>query len=172
MEAVKDGDARAQRIRALQRMAIFGGIIDEVIADLVERANMIEVKAGEYFFRGGERGNSAFVLEVGEVSVRRMHEGQEHLLRYLCAGDCFGEVALLDFGPRSASVRAEQDCSAIELTASSLAKVAKGQPAQFAMIYMNLGRELSRRLREADERLFKARSRSQPEAEGWLFGSS
>jgi hypothetical protein len=49
--------------------------------------------------------------------------------------------------------------------------VAVNDPEQFAMIYMNLGRELSRRLREADERLFKARLEYTGVAEGWRFGS-
>ena len=49
--------------------------------------------------------------------------------------------------------------------------VAVSDPEQFAMIYMNLGRELSRRLREADERLFKARFEQADVAEGWLLGS-
>jgi CRP-like cAMP-binding protein len=83
--------------------------------------------------------------------------GRAHVLRELAAGDCFGEVALLDFGPRSASVRANEDCEALELSALDLRQLAEHDPVQFALIYMNLGRELSRRLRDADERLFGSR---------------
>ena len=66
-------------------------------------------------------------------------------------------MALIDFGLRSASVRAEVESSAIELLPSCLLKVAKYALEQHTMIYMNMARELSRRLREADERLFKAK---------------
>ncbi len=167
-------DARAthdERIAALQRMAIFGGVDKKVVKGLVDRAEIRELDAGEYFFRFGERGSSAFVLEAGQVEVVRDHEGQTHTLRTLETGDCFGEVALLDFGERSASVRALRPCRALELTARSLHEVANEAPEQFALIYMNLGRELSRRLREADERFFKARWTAARMDEGWAFGS-
>jgi CRP-like cAMP-binding protein len=71
-------------------------------------------------------------------------------------GDCFGEMALIDFCPRSASVRALEDSRAIELSATSLQQLYEKDPAQFTMIYMNLGRELSRRLREVNDLLFRA----------------
>jgi len=59
--------------------------------------------------------------------------------------------------PRSASVRAIDDCRAIQLSAASLYQVYEKDLEQFAMIQMNMGREVSRRLREADERLFRAK---------------
>jgi CRP-like cAMP-binding protein len=66
-------------------------------------------------------------------------------------------MALMDLGPRSASALALQPCSAIELTTSSLFDVYQKDLEQFAMIEMNMGREVSRRLRVVDERLFRAR---------------
>jgi CRP/FNR family transcriptional regulator, cyclic AMP receptor protein len=48
------------------------------------------------------------------------------------------------------------DCRAIELSSNSLFRVYEKDLEQFTMIQMNMGREVSRRLREADERLFRA----------------
>jgi CRP-like cAMP-binding protein len=98
-----------------------------------------------------------FVLEEGRVAVLKRWQGANCLLRNLERGDCFGEMALLDLSPRSASVRAVEDCAAIELSAASLYQLYKKDLEQFAMIEMNMGREVSRRLRESDERLFRAR---------------
>lgn len=145
------------RIEALQRTAMFGAIDEATVAFLLERAGEVDVPAGDYFFREGERGNSAFLLESGELSVFKAWDEEQHLLRHLKPGDCFGEVALLDLGPRSASVRADSDAHAIEIQARDLLGVRALDVEQFALIYMNLGRELSRRLRAADERLFRAR---------------
>jgi CRP-like cAMP-binding protein len=62
-------------------------------------------------------------------------------------------MALIDMSPRSASVIALEDCSAIRLTNADLFRVYRADLEQFALIQMNLARELSRRLRIANERL-------------------
>jgi CRP-like cAMP-binding protein len=145
------------RIRLLQNTPIFGGVREEVLSLLLERVTETTVSKGTCFFEEGDDGVSAFVLERGSVSILKQWEGQRYLLRHLHAGDCFGEVALMDFCRRSASVMADEDCLAVELTARDLLEVARKDLEQFAMIYMNMGRELCRRLRDADERLFRAK---------------
>ena len=82
-----------------------------------------------------------------------------------------GEVALIDFCPRSASVLADEDCTAIELSSSDLRAVYNRDLKQYALIYMNMGRELGRRLREADERLFRAKIETGAVTEGYAFQS-
>jgi CRP-like cAMP-binding protein len=150
-------DAPADPLALLQRMPIFGGVKREALAFLLERASATQVKAGECFFREGDRGGSAFVLERGRaVAAKTFGDGEVALLE-LGPGDCFGEVALLDLGKRSGTVRALENCSALELSARALHALSRDHLDQFALIYMNLGREVSRRLRLADARLFRAR---------------
>ena len=145
------------RVELLRNMPIFGGLNADVLDLILEESRTIAVARREFFFQQGDEGKSTFVLENGQVSVLKSWEDREHVLRRLGAGDCFGEMALIDFGLRSATVRAEVDSLAIELLPSCLLKVAKYDLEQHTMIYMNMARELSRRLREADERLFKAK---------------
>ena len=66
-------------------------------------------------------------------------------------------MALIDLLPRSASVLAVKDCIAIALSPDSVTHLAERNLEQFALIQMNLARELSRRLRIADDRLFSFR---------------
>jgi CRP-like cAMP-binding protein len=145
------------RISLLQAMPIFGGIRDDILEFLIDRSAIVERAPGEFFFREGDAGQSVLVLETGTVSVVKGWQGEEVLLQRLRAGDCFGEMALIDLSGRSASVRADEACVAIELTADSLFRIYERDLEQFALIQMNMGRELSRRLREADERLFQGR---------------
>ena len=144
-------------IQLLQNMPIFGGLNADTLDLLLRLSHSVVVPEGEFFFRQGDEGSSTFVLEHGRVSVVKLWGDEEHLLRSLGPGDCFGEMALIDFGLRSASVRADVESKAIELMPKSLLKVAKQDLEQHTLIYMNMARELSRRLREADERLFKAK---------------
>ncbi len=76
------------------------------------------------------------------------------MLRTLEQGDCFGEMALMDMKSRSASVLALEACSAIELSAGCLFELYEHDLEQFTLIQMNMGREVSRRLRETDDHLF------------------
>ncbi len=160
------------RIRLLQRMAIFGGIRDDILEFLLERSPIARVPKDGLFFREGDEGQSMFVLEEGRVAVLKRWEGDDRLLRTLERGDCFGEMALLDLGPRSASVRALEDCVAIELSATALYELCNKDLEQFAMIEMNMGREVSRRLRESDERLFRARMGVADAGADYLFPAS
>ncbi|HET9207002.1 MAG TPA: Crp/Fnr family transcriptional regulator [Burkholderiaceae bacterium] len=144
------------RIQLLQQMPIFGAIDDEALQFLLDPVPSISVPKGDFFFRERDPADSMYVLESGRVSVLKEWAGRELLLHRLEAGDCFGEMALLDLFPRSASVRAEADCRAIALTPAHLYRLYEHDAKHFALIQMNIGREMSRRLREADEQLFRA----------------
>jgi len=163
---------REARIELLQAMPIFGGIREEALRFLLDLARMVAVSRNDYFFRENEHAESMFVLETGKVAVLKSWQGQDFLLRHLNRGDCFGEMALMDLFPRSASVLAVEDCTAIELSTASLYKLYEWDVGQFALIEMNMGREVCRRLRECDERLFRTQ-RGMPDAGAdWVFRAS
>jgi CRP-like cAMP-binding protein len=145
------------RIALLQNMPIFGALRDDALECLLEGAASVARQAGTYFFREGDEAQCLYVIEHGSVEVLKRWDGRQWALHQLGAGDCFGEMALMDFCPRSASVRAVEDCRAIEIAAGALQRLAERDLEQFALIQMNMGRELSRRLRAADELLFRAR---------------
>ena len=147
----------ASRIELIQQMPIFGAIGAEAIQFLLEPAPVIRVRRGDFFFRENDEATCMFVLESGQVTVTKNWQNHELLIRRLGPGDCFGEMALLDLFPRSATVRADEDCSAIELTSANLYRLFEHDVEQFALIQMNIAREMSRRLRVTDERLFRAR---------------
>jgi CRP-like cAMP-binding protein len=66
-------------------------------------------------------------------------------------------MAVMDHCPRSASVHAVEDCTAIRISSANLYQVYAQDLKQFALIQMNMGREVCRRLRDADSRLFNAK---------------
>ena len=157
------------RIELLERMPIFGGIGIDTLQFLLGLCPVVSVPANEFFFREHDQADSMFVLEAGKASVLKSWRGRDYLLRTLKQGDCFGEMALMDLCPRSASVRALEDCTAIRILAANLHQVYAQDLKQFALIQMNMGREVCRRLRESDNRLFSAKMGT-PEADiGHVF---
>ncbi|MBK6973708.1 MAG: Crp/Fnr family transcriptional regulator [Sterolibacteriaceae bacterium] len=143
----------SKRIALLQQMPLFGGIQEDALSFLLGVSRDVHVRPGAFFFREGEPGESMFVLDAGTVEVRKKARQGALLLSRLGPGDCFGEMALIDLSPRSASVQALEDCSAFEIFAASLHQLYQRDLEQFALIQMNMARELSRRLRATDERL-------------------
>lgn len=145
----------AESIDLLQAMPLFGGVSESSLRLLLGASRELVLPRGEFFFREHEPGTSMFVLRAGRVAIVKSWEGRSYLLRYLEPGDCFGEMALLDLYPRSASILAVADCAALELPTDSLHQLYLQDLEQFTLIFMNIGREISRRLRDADGRLFE-----------------
>lgn len=146
----------ADRIELLQQMPIFGAVREEALRFLLEPARAVRVATGGYFFREQDPAQCMYVLESGSVEVVKQWRGREMVLRRFDTGDCFGEMALLDLFPRSAAVRALADCSAIELKPEFMLRLFERDAESFALIQMNIGREMCRRLRTTDEQLFQA----------------
>ncbi|KAB2939572.1 MAG: Crp/Fnr family transcriptional regulator [Hyphomicrobium sp.] len=160
------------RIELLQRMPIFGGIRTEILQFLLALCPLVSAPTGEFFFREHDEGDAMFVLEVGKAAVLKSWRGQDHLLQILNEGDCFGEMAVMDHCPRSASIQAVEDCIAIRISAANLYEVYAQDLKQFALIQMNMGREVCRRLREANSRLFGARMEKRVVDIGQVFLAS
>jgi len=157
------------RIELLQSMPIFGGIRTETLEFLLGFCPVVAVPMNEFFFREDDDGDSLFVLETGEAAVLKSWRGQDHLIQTLKVGDCFGEMAVMDHCRRSASVRASEGCTAIRISAADLYRVYGQDLKQFAMIQMNMGREVSRRLRDANSRLFSAKMGTPDSDIGHMF---
>ncbi len=139
----------------LRNVAIFGALSDETLAFLNDRLEHVFVPAGELFFEEGEMGEAVYVLESGRAEVEKCREGRRIVLASLEAGACFGEIALVAICPRSASVRAVEDCRAARLANGVLFELHGRDLEQFTLLQMNLGREIARRLNDTSELLFQ-----------------
>jgi CRP-like cAMP-binding protein len=158
-------------LELLQTMPIFGAINDDTLKFLVDRAKDVNVAKDDFFFRENDEGSSMFVLEEGQVAVLKSWVGQSKNLAYLNKGDCFGEMALIEMGARSASVQATEDCTAIEVSINILHELYQHNLEQFTIIQMNMSREVCRRLRKADDLLFQVRMQTSAPDTSYRFYS-
>jgi CRP-like cAMP-binding protein len=145
-----------ERFELLAAMPVFGGLDAATIELLTDLAQPVVVEAGQHFFREGDESRAMYVLQSGQVEIYKSWHSTAKLLRSMKAGDCFGEMALIDLFPRSASALAVETSEALEITPPILQEVYRHDLEQFTMLQMNMGREISRRLRLVDELLFRA----------------
>lgn len=80
------------------------------------------VANGEVLFREGERAECAYLIEVGRLEVSVERDGKPHVLAELRAGSLVGEMALIDSGTRTATVRALEDTSLTRVERGHLEK--------------------------------------------------
>lgn len=144
----------ANLFNMMRRMPIFAGLRDSALELILDQSETRKFQAGEQLFLEGEPSDSFFVIKTGAVLIEKDWHGTPIKLRRLGIGDCVGEMSIIDLMGRSASVRAETDCQAIEIPRATLTKLYQHDLEQFTIIMMNMGREVSRRLRTASERLF------------------
>lgn len=136
---------------ALRQMPVFGGLTDEELAKVVSLATTLRVPCGTWVVRQGDLAKELFVIQRGAMEVSaKIGDDEDRILSCLGAGDCFGEMALIDIQPRSASVRALEDSVLISLSNKAFRTLSDWNLQTYTLIVMNLAREISRRLRRAD----------------------
>lgn len=86
--------------RALAKVPLFAGCSDEDLRDIAELAHLVSFSDGSVIVPEGEEGLGFYLVLQGEASV--LQNGRE--INQLRAGDFFGEIALLEGTPRTASV--------------------------------------------------------------------
>lgn len=89
----------------LRNVSLFSGLDDRELSSLAEEFNERRFKAGQQITLEGEGGLMFFVVEDGEATV----EVRGDKVAKLGPGDAFGEIALIDRRPRTATVTAETD---------------------------------------------------------------
>src|SRR5262245_4045512 len=100
--------------------ALLRGLTDAQVAWVESRLTPRQFGDGQHVFRQGDPGQEIFLICSGKVEVYWERDGQTFVLAQLEAGDYFGEMALIDAAPRSASVRAVADAQLATITRHEL----------------------------------------------------
>ena len=106
--------------------------------------------AGHIVFRHGDPGSALYLVTKGRASVHLRHDDGDIRLVTFAVGAVFGELALLDRGPRSATVTVDDDLAGFGLNEESFAALREKQPDLAIKLLSALGRELSIRIRYAN----------------------
>lgn len=121
---------------------LFAGLSRRHLKQLAEHADVVRYREREEIVEGGRPGGTFYVILEGEAKVER--EGKS--LDRLGPGEFFGEISLLDGGPRTASVVATTPVTAIRIFKRSFDRLVKKEPAVASKILA----VVAHRLREAE----------------------
>jgi CRP/FNR family cyclic AMP-dependent transcriptional regulator len=135
-------------LEVLKNIPMFHHLGTEELTGLAQLLRERRFPRGGIIVSQGDPGDALFLIGQGEVKVAVFAEdGREVILSVLAAGGFFGEMALLDDEPRSAHVIAMTDATLLQLRREDFRARLRGSPE----LGISLLRELSRRLRRADE---------------------
>jgi cGMP-dependent protein kinase 2 len=96
--------------------------------ELLETAEIQEIRAGNAIVNEGDEGYDVFIVRQGSMTVEKVIGGKPIFLRYLPAGTYFGEMALIDGGRRTATVRAAIKSEVIKLNGDAFRRLLAGKP--------------------------------------------
>ncbi len=135
----------------LRDIGLFGALSDDVLEHLCKTLHVKRVGAGDAVFREGEAARELYVLLDGEMEVlKRSRRGREQRVAILGPNDSFGEMSVIDMQPRSATVRALAPSRVLRVSTEDMDALYRYDLKSYALIVLNLARDLSRRLRVTD----------------------
>lgn len=135
----------------LRASGLFGGFSQDRLERLAATLKVLRHSAGAVIVREGDEAREMFVVVEGEVEIiKRGKGGAEARVALLGAGAWFGEMSILDIQRRSATVRTLRPSRLVRISLADLDLLYREDIKSYALLVLNLARELSRRLRAAD----------------------
>ena len=133
-----------EKVLFLKSIDLFRALPSEELAQIAEIAEEQPLASGDQVFAQGEPGDSLYLIVEGKVKV---HQGARELVR-LGERDVFGEMAVLDSEPRSASVTAIEDAVLLKIGRDDFRDILGERPE----IAMGVMKVLTHRLRETSRK--------------------
>jgi CRP/FNR family cyclic AMP-dependent transcriptional regulator len=135
----------------LGNIPLFAKLKDEELVELAALLKEERVESQQPVFWIGEEGSDFYIVQVGRVTVNYPDDtGREVTIAVLGPGDFFGEISLLDGGPRTATIRADGDVMLLSLSRHDFLEFLRKHPAAAIHILTVLGqrqREMLEKLR-------------------------
>ncbi|MCB4209000.1 Crp/Fnr family transcriptional regulator [Arthrobacter sp. UM1] len=137
-------------LEVLRRAPLFASLGDDAFHLLTKELAEVNLSRGSSLFKEGDQGEELYFIVSGKVKLgRKAPDGRENLLAVLGPGELFGEMALFDPSPRTATATAVSETRLVGLKHSNLRDVLQTRPE----VSMQLLQALARRLRRTNESL-------------------
>ena len=153
----KEKTANRSIAAILKQIPVFSGLSNTELRLLEKIVYLRNYHENEIIFVEGEPGAGMYIIESGKVRIcLGPHSDQEHEIALLEEGDFFGELALIDDHPRSATAVALMPTRLVGFFRSDLISIINRSPRMGVKIQQNILKILVARLRITDQRLNEA----------------
>jgi CRP/FNR family cyclic AMP-dependent transcriptional regulator len=112
-------------------------------------AGQLKLSANETLLREGEHSNCMYWVQSGQLVVTKKRGMEEVIIGHIYSGELVGEISFLDSEPRSATVKALNDCELIVIPQETIDGIFKTQPKWLEILV----KTLAERLRKANARI-------------------
>ncbi len=146
-------DSEQSENEFLREIPLFDSLKNSEIVRLERNLHIRKYKENETIFAEGEPGAALYIIKKGFVNIYKMNGDDKILLVRLLPGNFFGELALFDESPRSATAIATKESTLYALSQADLAQFSEKNPDIGFKISMRLGGILSQRLRMANTQI-------------------
>jgi len=137
----------------LRRVKALADLSDEQLERFVQFMEPQTIRQWTQIVKQGEMDDGMYLVLEGELRVRLMISGKETILATLGAGECFGEIALFDQGPRSADVVANKDSVLLKISADAFDRLRREAPELSVPILFSISKTLAARIRADNKRI-------------------
>jgi len=129
----------------LKQIPIFSSLNDNHVEKIREIVEEINIPKGSNIFKQGDFGDAFYIVINGKVKISKKEDSEEKTIAVLKDGDFFGEMALLEEAPRSATASASEDCKLYKITQKNFGYIMLLNPA----ISLKIMRYMSDRVRKS-----------------------
>jgi len=144
------------KVHFLKRNPFFENLNKNELAEVAKWVYERDYLANEYVFEIGQPGAALFIIQSGEVSIEiPVTQGEPNLIALLGKAAFFGELALLNDDPRSASARAQVPTKLFALFQKDLERLSERHPEIASKIFKSLAVVIGKRLKATNDFLDK-----------------
>lgn len=143
-------------VSILSQISLFGGITDAQQNEIFHRLEIGRFKKGEFVFQTGDEPSHIYIVKNGLIELFIPDHEVMIEKKKLGTGECFGQVALMSIHRHTISAVAIEDSEIIVFSKHLLHRLHREDIALFALLMMNIARELARRLQFTDDLLIQS----------------
>lgn len=155
----------ADLLHFISSIPIFYSLSQETLQSILQKCQVLVTAPEELIFSEGDPGDSFYMIREGHIKVVRMEGDTELVMALLDSGEGFGEMALLIGQPRSATVKAIDECTLVRLMSSDFKKMTFENPELLIQMNRLMSQRVSLLDGSGDDEALKTKFRTAPRFE-------